>query len=119
MSETGSDSTPEPTSSRIASATCSRSTGTSVSPRASIRSTASRVSASEAGGAGLIMMIQTARGAGGLGRGGGGLDHDDPAGQGARGLRAREVEDLAEALRRDEPDARALALEHGVRRDGR
>src|SRR5882672_3135361 len=35
-----------------------------VSPRASIRSTASRVSASEAGGSGLIMMIQPASGPG-------------------------------------------------------
>ena len=45
-------------------ATCSRSTGTSVSPRASMRSTASRVSASEAGGSGLTMMIQPASGPG-------------------------------------------------------
>ena len=70
-----------------------------VCPRASIRSTASRVSASDAGGSGLTMMIQPASGPG--------------------RLRAREVQDLAEALGRDQPDARALGLEHGVGRDGR
>ena len=32
---------------------------------------------------------------------------------------ARELEDVAEALRRDEPATRALALEHGVGRDRR
>ena len=64
-----------------------------------MRSTASRVSASDAGGSGLTMMIQPASGPG--------------------RLRAREVQDLPEALRRDQADARALGLEHGVRRDGR
>src|SRR3954449_10640924 len=44
--------------------TCARSTGTIVFPPASMRSTASRVSASEAGGAGLSMMIQAASGPG-------------------------------------------------------
>ncbi len=44
--------------------TCASSTGTTVSPRASIRSAASRVSAREAGGSGLIMMIQPASGPG-------------------------------------------------------
>ena len=48
-----------------------------------------------------------------------GLDHDDPARQRPRRLGAGQVEDLAEALRRDQPDARALRLEHRVRRDGR
>jgi hypothetical protein len=48
-----------------------------------------------------------------------GLDHDDPAGERARRLGAGEMEDLTEALRGDEPDAGALALEHRVRRDGR
>src|SRR5207253_4526087 len=48
-----------------------------------------------------------------------GLDHDDPAGKRARGLRAGEMEDLAEALRRDQPDAGALRLEERVRRDRR
>ncbi len=48
-----------------------------------------------------------------------GLDHDDPAGERARRLRARQVEDLLEALRGDQPDAGSLRLENGVRRDGR
>ena len=48
-----------------------------------------------------------------------GLLHDDPAGQRPGGLRAREVEDLGEALRRDQPDAGALRLEDGVRRHRR
>ena len=46
------------------SSTCCSSTAVMVSPRASIRSTASRVSAREAGGSGLIMMIQPASGPG-------------------------------------------------------
>ena len=40
-------------------------------------------------------------------------------GERARRLGAGQVEDLAEALGRDQADARALRLEHGVRRDGR
>ncbi len=48
-----------------------------------------------------------------------GLDHDDPSGQRARRLRAGEVEDLLEAVRRDQTHARALRLEHRVRRDRR
>ena len=48
-----------------------------------------------------------------------GLDHDDPARKRPRRLRAREVEDLLEARRRDQADAGALRLEHRVRRDGR
>ena len=48
-----------------------------------------------------------------------GLLHDDPASQRARRLRACQMQDLLEALRRDQTDARALALEHGVRRNGR
>ena len=80
--------------------TCAVSTGDDASRRcASIRSTASRVSASDAGGSGLIMMIQPASGPG--------------------RLRAGEVEDLLEALRRDQADAGPLRLEHGVRRNGR
>ena len=47
-----------------------------------------------------------------------GLDHDDPPRERARRLGAGEMEDLAEARRRDQPDARALRLEHRVRRDG-
>ena len=47
-----------------------------------------------------------------------GLDHDDPPRQRAWRLGAGEMEDLPEARRRDEPDARALGLEHRVRRDG-
>jgi len=43
-----------------------------------------------------------------------GLDHDDPAGQGARRLRAGQVQDLLEALRGDQADAGALALEDRV-----
>ena len=46
-----------------------------------------------------------------------GLDHDDPARQRARRLGARQVEDLPEAPGRDQPDAGAFRLEHGVRRD--
>ena len=46
------------------------------------------------------------------------LDHDDPARERAGCLGAGEVEDLAEALGRDQTDAGALRLEHGVRRDG-
>ena len=57
-------STPDSTRSRTTLSTCSTSTGTIDSPRASIRSTASRVSASEAGGSGLIMMIHPASGPG-------------------------------------------------------
>src|SRR6266852_7403920 len=63
-SATVSVSTPDSTRSRTAPSTCSTSTGTTVSPRASMRSAASRVSASEAGGSGLIMMIQPASGPG-------------------------------------------------------
>ena len=48
-----------------------------------------------------------------------GLDHDDPPRQRAGRLGAGEMEDLPEARRRDQPDARPLGLEHGVRRDGR
>ena len=48
-----------------------------------------------------------------------GLDHDDPARQRARRLRAGEMEDLAEALRRDQTDAGAFRLQHGVGGDGR
>ena len=48
----------------MASSACLTSTGVTVSPLASIRSTISRVSASEAGGSGLIMMIQPASGPG-------------------------------------------------------
>src|SRR5579859_1732730 len=61
---TVSDSTPDATSSRTIDSTCCSSTGTTVSPWASMRSTASRVSASDAGGSGLIMMIQPASGPG-------------------------------------------------------
>src|SRR5688500_6830878 len=96
MRETVSDSTPESTSSPTIPATCWRSTGTSVVPRASIRSTASRVSAREAGGSGLTMMIHPASGPGGW------------AGT-----------DLAEPGRGDEPEARAFGLEHGVGGDRR
>ena len=48
----------------MASSACFTSTGVTVLPLASIRSTISRVSASEAGGSGLIMMIQPASGPG-------------------------------------------------------
>ena len=48
-----------------------------------------------------------------------GLDHDDPARQRPRRLRARQVQDLLEAHGRDQPDARALRLEHRIRGDGR
>ena len=47
------------------------------------------------------------------------LDHDDPAREGAGGLGPRQVQDLLEALGRDQPDAGTLGLEHRVRRDGR
>ena len=47
------------------------------------------------------------------------LDHDDPAGERPRGLRARQVEDLPEALGRDQADSSALRLQHRVRGDGR
>ena len=57
-------STPESTRSRTIASTCCSSTAVTVSPWASIRSTASRVSASDAGGSGLIMMIQPASGPG-------------------------------------------------------
>ena len=57
-------STPDSTRSRITCSACASSTGTTVSPRASIRSVISRVSPSEAGGSGLIMMIQPASGPG-------------------------------------------------------
>ena len=70
-----------------------------VSPRASIRSTASRVSASEAGGSGLIMMIQPASGPGVCER-----------------ARCRIC---WKPWRRDQADAGALRLEHRVRRDRR
>src|SRR6478736_2746236 len=63
-SATVSVSTPDSTRSRTIPSTCCSSTATSVLPRASMRSTASRVSASEAGGSGLIMMIQPASGPG-------------------------------------------------------
>ncbi len=53
----------------------------------------------------------------GEGRGRIGLDHDDPAGERARRLGARQVEDLPEAPGRDQADASPLRLEHGVRRD--
>ena len=48
-----------------------------------------------------------------------GLDHDDPARERPGRLRACEVEDLLEADRRQQADAGALRLEHGVRRHGR
>jgi hypothetical protein len=48
-----------------------------------------------------------------------GLDHDDPAGQRARRLGAREVQDLAEPPGRDQADAGALGLQHRVGGDGR
>jgi hypothetical protein len=64
MSETVSDSTPDSTRSRTISPTWARSTGSTTSPRALIRSFASRVSSSAAGGSGLIMMIQPASGPG-------------------------------------------------------
>ena len=64
INPTVSDSTPESTRSRTISSTCASSTSTTVSPRGPIRSTASRVSASEAGGSGFSMMIQPARGPG-------------------------------------------------------
>ena len=48
-----------------------------------------------------------------------GLDHDDPACERPWRLRAREMEDLLEPLCRDQTDARALRLEHGVRGDRR
>jgi hypothetical protein len=48
-----------------------------------------------------------------------GLDHDDPPSQRAGSLGAREVQDLLEPLRRDQPDTRAFRLEHGVRGHGR
>ena len=64
MRPTVSDSTPDSTRSRTMLSTCASSTATTVSPRGPIRSTASRVSASEAGGSGLIMMIQPASGPG-------------------------------------------------------
>ena len=98
MSATVSDSMPDSTRSRTISSTCASSTGTTTSPRASRRSTASRVSASDAGGSGLIMMIQP--------------------GERAGRLRAGQMQDLTEPLRRDQADAGALRLEHGVRRDG-
>ena len=59
-----SDSMPDSTRSRTISSTCASSTGTTTSPRASRRSTASRVSASDAGGSGLTMMIHPASGPG-------------------------------------------------------
>ena len=68
-------------------------------PRESMRSTASRVSASEAGGSGLSMMIQPASGPGVWER-----------------ARCRI---WPKPCGGDEADARALGLEHGVRRDGR
>ena len=58
------DSIPESTRSRTIASTCASSTGTTTFPRASSRSTASRVSASDAGGSGLTMMIQPASGPG-------------------------------------------------------
>ena len=64
MSETVSVSTPESTRSRTMPATCSRSTASTGSPWALIRSFASRVSSSAAGGSGLTMMIQPASGPG-------------------------------------------------------
>ena len=57
-------STPDSTRSRITFSACASSTATTVSPRASMRSTTSRVSASDAGGSGLIMMIHPANGPG-------------------------------------------------------
>jgi hypothetical protein len=57
-------STPDSTRSRTIPSTCFSSTSTIVFPCASIRSTASRVSARDAGGSGLIMMIQPASGPG-------------------------------------------------------
>ena len=47
------------------------------------------------------------------------LDHDDPARERAWRLRAGQVQDLLEALRRDQPDACALRLEQRVRRHRR
>ena len=48
-----------------------------------------------------------------------GLLHDDPTGEGARGLRACKVQNLGEPLGCDQTHASALALEHGVCRDSR
>ena len=59
-----SDSTPDSTRSRMTCSAWASSTGVTASPRASIRSVISRVSAREAGGSGLIMMIQPANGPG-------------------------------------------------------
>ena len=61
---TVSDSTPLSTSSRMIPSTCFSSTGTTVSPRGPMRSTASTVSDRSAGGSGFIMMIQPASGPG-------------------------------------------------------
>ena len=97
-SATVSDSMPEPTRSRTISSTCASSTGTTTLPRASRRSTASRVSARDAGGSGLIMMIQPASGPGVC-------------------ERAR-WRIWPKPLGRDQADARALRLEHRVRRHG-
>ena len=94
-----SDSTPDSTRSRTISSTCSRSTGDD--------RLAARVHPLDR----LARVGERGRRVG--------LDHDDPARERAGRLRAREVEDLLEALRRDQADAGALGLEHGVRRHGR
>src|SRR5918996_1091856 len=64
MRETVRVSTPDSTRSRTMPATCSRSTGSTGSPCALMRSFASRVSSSAAGGSGFTMMIQPASGPG-------------------------------------------------------
>src|SRR5262245_61218095 len=64
ISDTVSDSTPESIRSRTICSTCSGSIALTTSPCALIRSSASRVSSSAAGGSGLIMMIQPASGPG-------------------------------------------------------
>ena len=61
---TVSDSTPLSTRFLTIPSTCFSSTGTTVSPRGPMRSTASRVSARVAGGSGFCMMIQPASGPG-------------------------------------------------------
>lgn len=48
-----------------------------------------------------------------------GLDHDDPSGEWPRRLRAGEMEDLPEALGRDQTYAGSLGLQHRVRRHRR
>ena len=99
ISEIVSDSTPESTRSRITPSTCSRSTAH--------QRVAARVHPLDR----LARVGQRGRRIG--------LDHDDPARQRAGRLRAREVQDLPEALGRDQPHARALGLQHRVGRDRR